>query len=142
MKTPDEIKKGLEVCKRHHCDRGCIFAGTKMCYVTLHKDALAYIQQLESTVSQVSKALCGKDNATFDELLKAADQLKYRLAQAERERDAAVRDISIFCNTPEVCKHYHTCQTVKEDTFHGCFGPVDCADYEYRGPCTENTKEG
>ena len=34
--------------------------------------------QLESTISQVSKALCGKENATLKELLQAADQLKAR----------------------------------------------------------------
>ena len=50
-------------------------------------------KQLESTYSQVSKALCGKGNATMDELLQAADQLK-------RERDAAVKDCARFpCQT-------------------------------------------
>lgn len=33
-------------------------------------------EKLKSTYSQVSKALCGKENATLDELLKAVDQLK------------------------------------------------------------------
>ena len=31
---------------------------------------------LESTCSQVSKALCGKENASLDEFLQAVDQLK------------------------------------------------------------------
>lgn len=56
-------------------------------------DTLAYINKLESTYGQVSKALCGKENATLDKVLKAVDQLKSRLAQAERERDAAIHDI-------------------------------------------------
>lgn len=50
-------------------------------------------KQLESTISQVSKALCGKENATLEELLQAVDQLK-------RERDAAVKDCACFpCET-------------------------------------------
>lgn len=38
--------------------------------------ALTYIQQLESSYSQVSKALCGKENATLDEVLQAVSQVK------------------------------------------------------------------
>lgn len=33
-------------------------------------------EKLKSTYSQVSKALCGKENATLDELLQTVDQLK------------------------------------------------------------------
>lgn len=32
----------------------------------------------ESTYRQLSKALCGKENATMDEMLEAAEQLKHR----------------------------------------------------------------
>ena len=119
-KTPEEIKKGLECCQPEHkdgiwitCKSICPFLHDfRVCRNALHADALAYIQQLES-----------------------------RLAQVERERDAAVRDISYFFPSPEVCKHYEYCQSVQEDPFHGCFGSVDCADYQYRGVCEENTKE-
>lgn len=62
----ERIKDGLicdEVCANHH--------------------GLAYIHQLESTISQVSKALCNKENATLDELLQAVSQVKSRVAQLD-----------------------------------------------------------
>lgn len=46
MKTPEEIKKGLRICKRNHCSKECPYHDEKGCYVGLHSDALAYIQQL------------------------------------------------------------------------------------------------
>lgn len=48
MKTPDEIKK----------------------------DAFALIRQTDASYRQLSKALCGKENATLEELLQAVDQVK------------------------------------------------------------------
>ena len=113
MKTSDEIKKGLECCIA--CPPKCLECPySNTCDLPFgdmpEKDALAYIRLLESTYSQVSKALCGKENAVLDELLQVVDQLKKiqaeaiaikleldavkrNLAQVERERDAAVRDI-------------------------------------------------
>lgn len=54
MKTPEEIKKGLECCILEtddtspvdHC-RACPYQPTGLCFRTLLKDALTYIQQLE-----------------------------------------------------------------------------------------------
>ena len=40
----------------------------------------------EASFQQLSKALCGKENATLDEMLEAAEQLKHR---AEPEQMAA-----------------------------------------------------
>ena len=45
MKTPEEIKKGLECCPV--CSKSCAYYSGVDCYVELHYDALAYIQQLE-----------------------------------------------------------------------------------------------
>lgn len=48
VKTPEEIKKGLEICgdeKCHDC-RDCTYVSTK-CDNELNNDALACIQQLE-----------------------------------------------------------------------------------------------
>ena len=56
MKTPEEIKKGLEICgdvKCHDC-RGCPYDGTT-CHNELNNDALAYIQQLEQRLVEVNK---------------------------------------------------------------------------------------
>ncbi len=56
MKTPEEIKKGLECCQPEHkdgrwitCKSICPFLHDfRFCRNVLHADALAYIQQLES----------------------------------------------------------------------------------------------
>lgn len=57
MKAPEEVKKGLECCILEtddaslvdHC-RACPYQPTGLCFRTLLKDALAYIQQLEAQV--------------------------------------------------------------------------------------------
>lgn len=54
MKTPDEIKKGLGCCILEtddtslvdHC-KACPYQPTGLCFRTLLKDTIAYIQQLE-----------------------------------------------------------------------------------------------
>lgn len=61
MKTPEEIKKGLECCILEtddtslvdHC-RACPYQPTGLCFRTLLKDALAYIQQLEAFAPPVT----------------------------------------------------------------------------------------
>lgn len=75
MKTPEEIKKGLECCCKPigfgECSKACPYDDDEIdeiynCTSDLSADALAYIQQLE-----------------------------IRIAQVERERDAAVYDLAI-----------------------------------------------
>jgi hypothetical protein len=99
---------------------------------------------LLSSMDQLSKALCGKENATFDELLQAANQLKSRLAQAERERDAALSewkrtkmDSEGMCWT---CKHGF----ITDIGSCRCISHVPCDEgenWQWRGVCEENTKE-
>lgn len=117
MKTFDEVKQELAAL------------GTKAALDLLQ----AAEQCQESTYGQVSKALCGKENASPDELLKAVDQLKSRLAQVERERDAAVRAISD-------AKHYI------KDLGAISYGLQQLENWDYsikkRGVCAENTKDG
>lgn len=79
MKKPEEIKKGLEYCapawKGDHwktCDQNCPYSSeASFCKTVLNGDAIGYIQKLESTISQVSNALCDKENATLEEMLEA-----------------------------------------------------------------------
>lgn len=97
MKTPDDIKKGLDVCATldGDCDN-CPYDGWQIfCADRLRKNALEYIQQLEASYSQVSKALCGKENATLPEVLQAIKQVKTELEAVKRERDAAVKDLCL-----------------------------------------------
>lgn len=114
MKTPDEIKNGLKACGTldGDCENCPYDDGLQLfCVDRLRKDAFVYFQHLES-----------------------------RLAQVERERDAAVMDVTYVAFAPEVCKHYKYCQTIDNDGDKGCFGPICCEDYEWRGPCPENTQ--
>lgn len=113
MKTPEEIKKGLWCCigdSSYHCDKCPYEKGCKVAHDELFDDVLAYIQQLES-----------------------------KLAQAERERDAAVYDLAAGRDCPD-CKHYEVpsfkqpCRSCMRDT-------ESKSKWEWRGPCPENTKE-
>lgn len=95
--------------------------------------------KLQSTISQLSKALCGKENSTLDEILQAANQVKSRLAQVERERDAAFADINRCCGT---CKHF---QNEEDDCdAEECIGSGsynEPSGWEWRGVCAQNTEE-
>lgn len=156
MKTPDDIKKGLEICTTDgvsctecpYCDV-CVAYGGK---TDVDVDALAYIQQLEADLQYTVDAA----NIMKDEALK----LEQRLAQVERERDAAVVDIRnakwMLCH---VCKNYYrpdpavrhyACKEFGD--FSDFLNPSDFAEEEYdfpslcgkfkwRGVCPENTKE-
>lgn len=91
MKTPEEIKKGLQHCAVPGIVTcmGCPYDdGHIDCTKDKNTDALAYVLQLESTYSQVSKALCDKENATQEELLRVVSQLQHTLEVARAERDA------------------------------------------------------
>lgn len=57
MKTPDEIKRGLECCSmypnRVECMRSCPYESEELhCIPMLVADARAYIQQLEAKIPQ------------------------------------------------------------------------------------------
>ena len=54
MKTPEEIKKGLETCIVYKNCRGCPYNNGK-CGMQLEIDALAYIQQLESHIGELAE---------------------------------------------------------------------------------------
>ena len=116
MKTPEEIKKGLEQCAETETCENCHYRDDCMEVFRnspFTKDALAYIQQLES-----------------------------RLAQVERERDAAVQTVHGLClhcknDDSEKCREClfwpSRVYFVSSETY------VD--NWEWRGVCEENTKE-
>lgn len=143
MKTPDENKCGME-CIRTNTERICVKPENGQCprCEQLVEEALGHIKQIESTVSQVSKALCGKENATICEVLDAISQVKSRLAQVERERDVALKewkrtkmDSEGMCWT---CKHGH----ITDIGSCRCVSPFPCDDgeeWEWRGVCEKNT---
>lgn len=84
MKTPDEIKRGLEMCYGVMECTDCPYMGKDSaggdCYDLVKEEALTYIQQLE------------KDNAQKDE----------RIRKLEREREALIKVAHGQCRA---CKH-------------------------------------
>ena len=162
MKPPEKIKKGLECCettiaegRRTTCNAQCPYFNEGIfCRNVLHGDTESYIVQLELYFSQISRALCGKESATICEVLDAVSQLKSRLAQVERERDALKHDMrqcqSAVCNA---CKHHY--RPNPDVRFYECAllgrfsdflnsdddRPFICGKFEWRGVCPENTKE-
>lgn len=127
MKTPEEIKKGLAHCydnKIKTC-KGCVYyeGMNTTCSTDMLSDALTYIQQLE-----ISHEV---DEDTINVLATKVQNLESKLAQAERERDAAVADLDKLGAGCEYCAHF------KEPCMSCCCGD----NWQWRGVCPENTKE-
>lgn len=163
MKPPKEIKKDLGRCLDRwapvhfeSCESDCPYhsEGT-LCKSTLHSDVIAYIQQLEAGIDHAEKVAreCAKSiTENLDKLQaklfqlesdneskqKRIEELESRLAQVERERDAAVKDIGISC---DYCAYAENpfgetpCMTEEEYTL----GKM-CNGWKWRGVCAENTK--
>lgn len=152
MKTPDEIKKGLALHRSTlGCDNICPYDGwnaeTGSCIQRLMKDTVEYIEHLESRLAGAC-GVCAYNFTGDKSCLAHIKQLESRLAQVERERDAAVADLEDSADC-EYCKNepiFHTCP---ETNCHECERDCPCArcsarqsnGFEWRGVCNENTKE-
>ena len=110
MKTPEEIKKGLE-CRilgsNEKCDHKCSTCQLFVpgySYPEIYKDALALVQRLEA------------ENA-----------------ELKRERDAAIHDL-------KKTRECTTCEYVKKSPSElPCVScGIILKNYEWRGPCDEN----
>lgn len=112
MKTPDEIKKGLEkeIPVHYHLPNPepRLRPTELMELQSLHASAFAYITQLE-----------------------------HRLAQAEHERDAAIRDMHGKCSA---CKHMDEAVCFK--CVYANWEEEEAGDlWEWRGVCPENSSD-
>lgn len=102
MKTPDEIKKALEICDEYYTQKGCagcpyfVPSSDEPCQWELFPDVLAHIKQLEARIATLTaKAVL------FDEAIAAGEKYK-------RERDAAINDMREASWCPcNVCKHHY-----------------------------------
>ena len=106
MKSPDEIKKGLECCKDTHC-KVCPYINIHRCAEENGIDALALIQQLEASVSEKEKVvaeLSGKigqlesQNRCFKENKESCENRMIDLAQR------MPRWISVEERLPDNCR--------------------------------------
>lgn len=114
-----------------------------------------FIQKLRMAASEADDLLTSCDASDLldglevarDFMFEAASMIEEResrLAQVERERDAAVADLSNSC---AYCKH--TSGSVDEPPCTECFhpknniifAPMTRTKFEWRGVCPENTKE-
>lgn len=138
MKTPDKIKKGLEL----HTDfdescvgKGCPFAGGEAgeyCVDILARDALAYIRQLEQQNAGQAARI------SF---------IKKMLMQVMRERDAAIRDLRDVIEAADGVNYCQFCKHNEEDgqCHHPCNPYGGESGWEWRGvppkqceTCTNN----
>lgn len=126
-KTPDEIKKGLEMYLSHseeECAYMCrdsecpykepLSPNGGSCGDLIRSDALAYIQQLEAA------------NA---ELLTKVEHLEAKCHQLERERDAAVETIKEETGCRYCAKYTFTEDYVSND----CLDCINKCNWEWRG---------
>lgn len=130
MKTPEELKKGLEYCRSIHelsvnC-HSCPYDGEQLCGDVMLEDALEYIEWLEKNLQY-----------TVD----AADVLGAESAKFERERDAACNVIKQMAGNLDI----PACEWCKGNLFD-TFDPScrECRThnegFEWRGVCPENTE--
>ena len=111
MKTPDEVKKELRLCKDMSF---CEWCGMN--------------------------DQCEKN----EYVIECIEQLETRLAQVERERDAAVNDVHSLCATNYFSGDYcEYCKYREPDgqCFHDCTPYSSKWGWEWRGVCAENSKE-
>lgn len=132
MKSPDEIKKGLECCATVKVGGVCPFDCPlrPLCASgddgAVQREILALIQQLQHNNAQlaIDKAKLAAENA------EQAD----RIRQLEAERDAAVSDINIA----------RPCRICKNNT--GAYICSNCdipgREFEWRGVQKEGSDDG
>ena len=132
MKSPDEIKTALKHCSSTKnnvcscCPYDCHNDGAYICVDKLLRDALAYIQQLEAELDDEKNK---NEILIFDN-----DKLMEEIAQAERERDACIYDLDKALSWDEAAD-CHFCKRRSEPACYEC-------DWQWRGVCPENSKEG
>ena len=167
MKTPEEIKKGLECChRRNSCRRKCPYDGQShdidKCTTQLAGDALTYIQQLEEREKNLYAAIHAVMHSIdkwldvepydFDEddgtvaATRASNAREIALnaiEKAEQERDAALKDMANTCwscrnaKPSQLSKFLYSCPHLK-----GKAGVrTQCENWQWRGVCPENTRE-
>lgn len=173
MKPPEEIKKGLEGCGvlDGDCENCPYDDGPQLlCVDRLRKDALAYIQQLEAGIDHAEKVAreCAKSitenlnklqaklfqlESDNESKQKRIEELESRLAQVERERNAAVRCLMEATKERAVCTGCRhdlgidgRCEEADFDCKQ-CKTPCMCktckanSNYQWRGVCDDDTED-
>ena len=132
MKKPEEIKRGMKQdCGECDEENFCPYIGIAGCIGILHKDALALIQRLERDKNWASENydLIREENKRLE--AQNAELLE-KIKQLERERDAAVNDLSAGYRCGSCTRYF--------GNGGECPGGSLCilGGFEWRGPCEEN----
>lgn len=126
MKTHDEHETLLALSAQ-------IKNGIEKGIATPNGKVIESINKVFASYNQVSKALCNKENATLDEVLRAVSQVKAELEAVKRERDAARLDMKRSCN---ICKH--AAKSFQDEPCNVCAIDTRYLLFEWRGVCPEN----
>lgn len=130
MKTPEEIKKGLEYLSIKDIVKKLDMWKEGIAYDYAEdaaSDAIAYIQRLEADLKQ--------EKADHQHTYECAEVFQKENAELKRERGAAVMALATCAmdgldgNICNYCTHKN-CD--EQDLLFECF--------EWRGPCEENTE--
>ena len=116
MKTPEEVKKELRLCKDNSFCEWC--GMNDQC--EKNEYVIECIEHLESDNERQQKRIA---------------ELESRLAQVERERDALKHDLTAcFIRPTKMCR---VCKNTKTNLCNSC----ERGDlFKWRGVCPENTK--
>ena len=123
MKTPEDIKKALECCSdADGFDGDCIkcpYKGEQWCGDKSKIDALAYIQQLENQIGELTKKVAQLDQVT-------------------RERDALLEIVKKlgecnYCKHDSYCPHtIQDCMNCKDENCK-CHSCGHQSEWQWRG---------
>lgn len=108
MKTPDEIKKGIECCFGELKDpqkacHGCPYGNMRICNNDMGMDALAYIQQLEAELEKTRAQLTAALNDLKDADRYECDHCANYSELPEEKCDEAGGNCE-FCNEDCPCR--------------------------------------
>lgn len=114
MKTPNEIKKGLECCNvACEWDNGCPYMGLySECTEGLKTDALAYIQQLEAELDNTRLSFAQQTREVEEYKVELLNQVKKTIEQLPKW-------ISVEERLP---KEFATVLMMRDDIKQACVG--------------------
>lgn len=138
MKTPDDIKKGLQHCKGANPCADCTYdrRDFPQCIIRLQSDALSLIRQLEAGLAQWEDVSASP--GAVEDIARENYRLTQELEAVNRERDAAVK-ILFEHGECDGCKHLP--KGAEEEPCISCnrsWMYEEDDNWEWQGVCPEN----
>lgn len=132
MRSPDEIKKGLECCITDNCKECPYYPLYEVfgCKLARAKDALALIQQLQAENAEKDETIQMLKDGNAS-LMRMIDEECVKTVTLEAERDAAVEDLEALMDSLEIGT---ACEFCGKD----CMFSDSACSPEWRGVQKEN----